>query len=463
MKKFDIVILAGQSNAEGGGIGTVDHEFEPSPLIWSLDAEKTVEHLPNRLNITYYDRPFVLEMAMERTYNGEKVGDLALRFLERYSRERLAPDRKVLLLRCAIGGSGFIRHEWTTDGPIYRKMLEMVDYALSLNPENRLVAMLWHQGECDSWEETPPDIFYLELYPDELTLQQGQEMLSHVVKTISTWGITVVSAEKLGTWREHFQVTQAELDYSSFTNWDNGRLCIFLPFSGTVAGQSFSGVKITSTAYQPHFGLTERAVENAKRYAVAHGFDTIAIHAYARLTNNSLVLNGQEWIGSSWKEILIPTEQLSTAYDFWSQSEGTTEIYLWFEFRHTSEVPTLPSTPQPEPTEPEPTHPQLKPTNPLPDEPDSVIPQPTIPKPTEPMPTSPTNPEAPAVNGDVNGDGKVNNKDYYYLYLYLKEEGNALKDELADINLDGQVNEIDLKCLHAFLTGHTVWIGGRYG
>ncbi len=307
------------------------------------------------------------------------------------------------------------------------------------------------------------EYLYLELYPDELTLQQGQEMLSHVVKTISTWGITVVSAEKLGTWREHFQVTQAELDYSSFTNWDNGRLCIFLPFSGTVAGQSFSGVKITSTAYQPHFGLTEGAVENAKRYAVAHGFDTIAIHAYARLTNNSLVLNGQEWIGSSWKEILIPTEQLSTAYDFWSQSEGTTEIYLWFEFRHTSEVPTLPSTPQPEPTEPEPTHPQLKPTNPLPDEPDSVIPQPTIPKPTEPMPTSPTNPEAPAVNGDVNGDGKVNNKDYYYLYLYLKEEGNALKDELADINLDGQVNEIDLKCLHAFLTGHTVWIGGRYG
>ncbi len=191
MKKFDIVILAGQSNAEGGGIGTVDHEFEPSPLIWSLDAEKTVEHLPNRLNITYYDRPFVLEMAMERTYNGEKVGDLALRFLERYSRERLAPDRKVLLLRCAIGGSGFIRHEWTTDGPIYRKMLEMVDYALSLNPENRLVAMLWHQGECDSWEETPPDIFYAEF----------KEMIDSLKARYDVPNMPVIAGDFVAQWR----------------------------------------------------------------------------------------------------------------------------------------------------------------------------------------------------------------------------------------------------------------------
>ena len=42
-------------------------------------------------------------------------------------------------------------------------MFELVDYALSLNPENRIVGMLWHQGEHDAFEGNPPDVFEKQL------------------------------------------------------------------------------------------------------------------------------------------------------------------------------------------------------------------------------------------------------------------------------------------------------------
>lgn len=163
MIPFDIVIVAGQSNAEGSGIGMVENDYVPSPSVWSMDVEKSVEHLPNTLRVTYYDRPFVLQIAKEREYEGGKVGEIGLSFAREYEKTCLQEGRNILILHCAIGGSGFYRREWTTDGQIYRKMIEMIDYALSLNPENRLVAFLWHQGECDAWEGTTPAEFHKEL------------------------------------------------------------------------------------------------------------------------------------------------------------------------------------------------------------------------------------------------------------------------------------------------------------
>ena len=38
-------------------------------------------------------------------------------------------------------------------------MVELVDYALALNPENRVVAFLWHQGEHDAFEGNKPEIY----------------------------------------------------------------------------------------------------------------------------------------------------------------------------------------------------------------------------------------------------------------------------------------------------------------
>lgn len=163
MDKFNIIIQAGQSNAEGMGLGEVEKEFQPSSQIFSLSAERTVEHLPENLIITYADKPFDLKMAEERLSNGQKIADFALPFAQLYANELMQDDRKVLIIRAAVGGSGFYKKHWTRDGVLYTKMLEMLDYALSLNPENRLVAFLWHQGEHDAFEKNEPNTFKKQL------------------------------------------------------------------------------------------------------------------------------------------------------------------------------------------------------------------------------------------------------------------------------------------------------------
>ena len=63
--KFDIVIQAGQSNANGCGLGPVSEEYQPTEKIWQLDALKIATPLPDRMNIVYLDDPFVLKVAEE--------------------------------------------------------------------------------------------------------------------------------------------------------------------------------------------------------------------------------------------------------------------------------------------------------------------------------------------------------------------------------------------------------------
>lgn len=110
-------------------------------------------------------------------------------------------------------------------------------------------------------------------------------------------------------------------------------------FTGEVAGESFNGVRVTSSTYQPHFYFSETAVSEIRNYASRNSCDTLTIHAYANLTNNNLVFNNQEqydsnkcWVGPAWKSFDVDIDMLTSNFDFWSQSEGTTEIYLWFEF-----------------------------------------------------------------------------------------------------------------------------------
>lgn len=163
MQKFDIIIQAGQSNSEGCGRGKVENEFVGSPRCFVLTAEKQVETLSDRLKITYADKPFVCGALSEREDNGEKLADFSLSFVREYEKRYLQADRAVLVVRAAVGGTGFQKGYWTKDGILYLKMLEMVDYALSLNPENRLVAFLWHQGEHDAFEHNDPNRFERQL------------------------------------------------------------------------------------------------------------------------------------------------------------------------------------------------------------------------------------------------------------------------------------------------------------
>lgn len=162
--QYDIIVQGGQSNADGTGYGPVLRELTVSPNVWYLDAEKTVEVLADNLCITYADKPFAIIPAQERIINGEKVGDFSLTFAEEYEKAGLLQaDRKILIVRAAVGGAGFKKEQWGIGKQLYTKLVEMVDYALSLHEGNRVVGFLWHQGEHDAFEKNPPEVFKAQL------------------------------------------------------------------------------------------------------------------------------------------------------------------------------------------------------------------------------------------------------------------------------------------------------------
>ena len=51
----------------------------------------------------------------------------------------MEPGRKILILRTAVGGTGFRDHRWGMTDDLYLQMMEMIRTALSLNPKNRNV------------------------------------------------------------------------------------------------------------------------------------------------------------------------------------------------------------------------------------------------------------------------------------------------------------------------------------
>lgn len=149
MEKYDIFIEAGQSNAAGYGHGPAEHPYVPDPRVLYLTAgdPEAGEYEPKG--------EYEIKIAAERPNPAfgpeDRLGDFSLGFAESYVKARLLPpDRKLLIIRSAVGGTGFLKHYWRVGDPLHLRMLRMTDYALSLNPENRLMGLLWHQGEHEA-------------------------------------------------------------------------------------------------------------------------------------------------------------------------------------------------------------------------------------------------------------------------------------------------------------------------
>lgn len=160
-QKYDIIVLAGQSNARGQGLGDVTREWAPDERIYHMtdDANPKFVKIDGgyKLDLKW---PAVnsVDVAEERlNADGEKLGCFGFWFAKRYADTYLAPDRKVLLIGANFGGTGFARPEWGVGNIMHTRMTTMIAEALSYNPENRIVAFLWHQGEHDSAENADWD------------------------------------------------------------------------------------------------------------------------------------------------------------------------------------------------------------------------------------------------------------------------------------------------------------------
>ncbi len=156
-EKFDIILLAGQSNSSGYGEGPVSKEYVPNERVLLMDNDAVPyyyvpeEDSPYRFVMKFLNPAArnTVRIADEVLCDYGKISCLAITFAENYAAKCLAPDRKVLIIDAGYGGTGFTCPGWGVGNPLHNRMLEMVDLALSCNPENRIVAFLWHQGEHD--------------------------------------------------------------------------------------------------------------------------------------------------------------------------------------------------------------------------------------------------------------------------------------------------------------------------
>lgn len=176
MKGYDIVVLAGQSNAEGFGVGEVSEEYIPSGSVLMVgdNACPHFEKGADGKDFLTLDFPAEISVAVADEAVGEhgKIGKLALFFAKRYVESGLlAPDRKLLIVNAAVGGTGFARKEWGKGNILYRRLTALTDYALGYEDgKNEIVTFLWHQGECDSFEnpDFTPEYRY-KIYKNYLT------------------------------------------------------------------------------------------------------------------------------------------------------------------------------------------------------------------------------------------------------------------------------------------------------
>lgn len=154
---FDIIVIAGQSNAEGNGIKKDDKEFVSEKVYQIADKNyigtKVLEDGKVIIDMVY-PTEIVLEKAHERiTADNKKMADFSETFAKNYiDGGYLRKERKVLIIKTAVGGTGFARKEWGLNNILFERLNFMVDYGLNLNKDNRIIALLWHQGEHDSFE-----------------------------------------------------------------------------------------------------------------------------------------------------------------------------------------------------------------------------------------------------------------------------------------------------------------------
>ena len=162
---YDIVIVAGQSNAVGRGTGPFDDRFA------STNIDARIQQL-GRIGAENMQVIPIGYVSQGVKYDGLQhwgFGDsedrrtrmgFALSFARMYVKKQLAPGRTVLIVPAAYGGTTIAR--WVNDSaelPLYSDMVARTQAALALPGENRLVAFLWSQGEQDVLNNTDPSVY----------------------------------------------------------------------------------------------------------------------------------------------------------------------------------------------------------------------------------------------------------------------------------------------------------------
>ncbi len=153
---YDIIILGGQSNAEGTGLGPTTVPYETDERIETLrDGGKYgYEEQADGTMKYFVTEPytFVTEIARERNDGQSDYGMFVLTFAKKYVESGLLENgRKLLIINGTSGGTGFAGKQWGLGNVLHERLIKMMNEARK-SDDDRYVAFLWHQGEHDAFE-----------------------------------------------------------------------------------------------------------------------------------------------------------------------------------------------------------------------------------------------------------------------------------------------------------------------
>jgi hypothetical protein len=134
---YDIILVIGQSNTHSGlGLDSI------------LDASDSTVFQLGRFEDHNYKIIPATEPLEHLTYSSQKIG-FALTFGKLYKGQKLVKGRKILIIPCGQGDTGFRKERWNKGDDLYEDAVARSNYVLKYHPNSKMSAMLWHQGEAD--------------------------------------------------------------------------------------------------------------------------------------------------------------------------------------------------------------------------------------------------------------------------------------------------------------------------
>lgn len=135
---YDVFLLAGQSNMVGRGqpFDAILDEPDPAIFQWGRGGDRESRIVPAAARLDHADGALL-----------DRVG-MGLSFAKAY-RAAQTVARPILLVPTAKGGSSFSAHQWNPGDPLLEDAVSRTNAALATDPGNRLIGILWHQGEND--------------------------------------------------------------------------------------------------------------------------------------------------------------------------------------------------------------------------------------------------------------------------------------------------------------------------
>ena len=263
-KKYMILCVAGQSNAVG-----YDESKIPSDYMDRFDTGRIFQlglYRDDNLNIIPLG-PCAQNFQDMRPYGHPENPGIGTRGIHLPLAHRLLEsipgDYDILVLPCAYGGTGFTRGQfggydaeslrpepgiwrWGAESCYYKALCDRIVYALSLNPENRFLGMVWCQGEWDS-EDASGHRTGFDAMTADFFCRMGSLFPDRVYRGDWNRGIWY-NMETVAFWHSYHQCPQI-WDY--YHQWNPET---YIPIPRHTDSNEMNGTGITARQRNAHFG-----------------------------------------------------------------------------------------------------------------------------------------------------------------------------------------------------------------